>query len=267
MRLQYLDDWGAWRHLSRSSNELVRMESERVLSRDPSATPLDVTVSDGSYSYDLGTLCQTNQRSGFRRALRLFSDGSDIPAWVWKDGSEWRVSWHATRAIDGWRSAGFLDRMRRDVPVYILGRRHEIDLDDCLTSGTLRDVSSGVEWQIQRARESVRDVSDGTPPRPWDDAGEEGADDDVSSDEDEDDDDVPHDLRCPITTRLMRHPVQAADGTVYEESAIRKWFSRRVVSPLTNAPLDSDELTLHIPTLTAVARYRASRRAARSAEE
>ncbi|CAE8617334.1 unnamed protein product [Polarella glacialis] len=45
---------------------------------------------------------------------------------------------------------------------------------------------------------------------------------------------------CPITQHLMLDPVAAADGQVYERSAIEEWFRRcsgPLRSPLTNLPL------------------------------
>lgn len=34
-------------------------------------------------------------------------------------------------------------------------------------------------------------------------------------------------FKCPITHRVMRDPVVAADGHCYERSAISAWFARR----------------------------------------
>ena len=45
-------------------------------------------------------------------------------------------------------------------------------------------------------------------------------------------------LQCPITHRLPVRPVVAADGHVYERSAIEKWLQTKSTSPLTNAEMD-----------------------------
>lgn len=49
-------------------------------------------------------------------------------------------------------------------------------------------------------------------------------------------------LYCPITRELFHDPVVAADGIVYERSAILKWFSRRCSSPTTGLTITT---TLH----------------------
>ena len=49
----------------------------------------------------------------------------------------------------------------------------------------------------------------------------------------------PNDLMCPITHALMREPVRASDGCVYDRHAITRWFSQRLSSPLTGEQLDS----------------------------
>lgn len=52
----------------------------------------------------------------------------------------------------------------------------------------------------------------------------------------------PNDLLCPITHALMREPMRAADGCVYDRHAIKRWFSQRLSSPLTGEALTSAEL-------------------------
>jgi hypothetical protein len=44
-------------------------------------------------------------------------------------------------------------------------------------------------------------------------------------------------LLCPITHRLPVRPALAADGHVYERSAIEKWLQTKSTSPLTNAEM------------------------------
>jgi len=53
----------------------------------------------------------------------------------------------------------------------------------------------------------------------------------------EDDDDLPDELFCPITYTMMRDPVRASDGHVYERLAITRWFAQRLTSPMTGAAL------------------------------
>eukprot|EP00892_Ulva_mutabilis_P006882 jgi/Ulvmu1/4566/UM002_0294.1 len=55
---------------------------------------------------------------------------------------------------------------------------------------------------------------------------------------------VPSAYRCPLTGELMLDPVRAADGFVYERSAIEQWLSLgRKVSPMTNMPLSHPYVT------------------------
>ena len=46
-------------------------------------------------------------------------------------------------------------------------------------------------------------------------------------------------LLCPITHRLPVRPALAADGHVYERSAIEQWLQTKSTSPLTNAEMDT----------------------------
>ena len=61
-------------------------------------------------------------------------------------------------------------------------------------------------------------------------------------DEPPEDEAPPNDLMCPITHALMREPVRASDGCVYDRHAITRWFSQRLSSPLTGEQLDSGQL-------------------------
>ena len=54
-------------------------------------------------------------------------------------------------------------------------------------------------------------------------------------------------LACPLTKQLMRNPVVAADGYTYERAAIERWMAGCTRSPITSAPLPSQEL---VPNLT-----------------
>ena len=48
-----------------------------------------------------------------------------------------------------------------------------------------------------------------------------------------------NELYCPITRKLFHKPVLAADGMVYEESAIMKWIPTHQTSPVTGQSLKS----------------------------
>jgi len=58
----------------------------------------------------------------------------------------------------------------------------------------------------------------------------------------EEETDFPDELFCPITYTMMRDPVRALDGHVYERLAITRWFAQRVTSPMTGAALASTDL-------------------------
>lgn len=51
-----------------------------------------------------------------------------------------------------------------------------------------------------------------------------------------------YDLTCPITLRMFRDPVKAADGHTYEREAIAKWITDHGTSPLTRQVLDVNGL-------------------------
>ena len=53
---------------------------------------------------------------------------------------------------------------------------------------------------------------------------------------------VPDILCCPITLGLMKEPVRASDGNVYEESALREWLSMNTTttSPLFGTEMNTD---------------------------
>jgi len=54
---------------------------------------------------------------------------------------------------------------------------------------------------------------------------------------------IPEHYKCPITTLIMRDPVSASDGNMYEREAIAKWMQENnMTSPLNRAKLDG---TLH----------------------
>ncbi len=48
---------------------------------------------------------------------------------------------------------------------------------------------------------------------------------------------VPVDFLCPITNKIMRYPVTASDGIVYEKRAISDWLQSSKLSPVTRQPI------------------------------
>ena len=57
-------------------------------------------------------------------------------------------------------------------------------------------------------------------------------------------------LKCPITLELPIDPVFAADGFVYERSAILQWFGSYARSPVTNLPIETTVTpALYVKTL------------------
>jgi hypothetical protein len=53
---------------------------------------------------------------------------------------------------------------------------------------------------------------------------------------------LPELFYCPITMELMKDPVMATDGHVYERSAIEEWFRNHDTSPLTNLKIGDKKL-------------------------
>jgi hypothetical protein len=75
------------------------------------------------------------------------------------------------------------------------------------------------------------------------DGGLDDAIDTSESEEDEEygafnEDALPNRMICPITQRLMKHPVICTDGNTYEQKAIRRWFGKHATSPMTNLPIE-----------------------------
>lgn len=68
----------------------------------------------------------------------------------------------------------------------------------------------------------------------------------------------PNAFLCPITQEVMRDPVAAADGTVYERRAIEAWFQMPSCgnrSPITNEPLPSTAVSSVLPLRRAIEEY------------
>ena len=53
---------------------------------------------------------------------------------------------------------------------------------------------------------------------------------------------IPKDFLCPITNKLMKHPVMGLDGVSYEKRAIIDWLEKHNYSPVTRQPMSSDDL-------------------------
>jgi hypothetical protein len=53
---------------------------------------------------------------------------------------------------------------------------------------------------------------------------------------------IPDSFYCPITMELMKDPVMAKDGFVYERNAIEMWLQQHKTSPLTNLQLEDISL-------------------------
>lgn len=66
---------------------------------------------------------------------------------------------------------------------------------------------------------------------------------------------VPHHYCCPILQEIMSNPVKTVDGFTYEYSAIERWFSNRLTSPLTGLPLKSDKLVSNEELKNEIAEY------------
>lgn len=80
-------------------------------------------------------------------------------------------------------------------------------------------------------------VESSSPPRPLSAASQVRVVSPVSEPEPEFNIEVPFEFLCPITNKIMKDPVTAADGHNYERKAIRRWFRRKRTSPLTNVEL------------------------------
>ncbi|XP_020605209.1 uncharacterized protein LOC110044027 isoform X4 [Orbicella faveolata] len=64
----------------------------------------------------------------------------------------------------------------------------------------------------------------------------------VASVEDQFDEPIPFEFLCPISNKIMKDPVKAADGYNYERRAIRRWFRKKRSSPMTNETLTDLEV-------------------------
>ena len=268
VQLQFLDDAGMWQDVTPHTNA-------EILSR---IVNHHTTADDGHYRYSLQDMMQTNPRTGTRRKIRFY-DASDVaPAWYFKvDSGTWEFSEILSACLAGRQHSGILEYalqngvdvsrvvMHTSSDTYILTLdRPSLDLGEQvnLTTGRVRRIGMMPSTTIAAARQhAATHVS----PPPLEGVLE--ASDDSDCDEEDDPlEEHPHDLCCPITNQLFRHPVIAADHKVYERSAIQRWFNVKSTSPLTGLPLASTIVKVHTATVIAVAQYRKNRHPA-SGEE
>lgn len=50
-------------------------------------------------------------------------------------------------------------------------------------------------------------------------------------------------LKCPVKMEVFKNPMLTADGQSYEHKVIRKWLTKKEISPLTNKKLPNKNLT------------------------
>ena len=58
---------------------------------------------------------------------------------------------------------------------------------------------------------------------------------------------APSDYCCPITGLIMRDPVLAPDGHVYERASIMEWLQMNLTSPVTGEPLQEEAVLVLTP--------------------
>eukprot|EP00299_Pterocystis_sp_00344_P018317 c9148_g1_i3.p1 GENE.c9148_g1_i3~~c9148_g1_i3.p1 ORF type:complete len:188 (+),score=39.82 c9148_g1_i3:434-997(+) len=63
---------------------------------------------------------------------------------------------------------------------------------------------------------------------------------------------IPQLFICPITQEVMTDPVSAADGFVYERSAIESWLGLNSTSPMTRQELADTSLVSVVPLRSAI---------------
>lgn len=252
--LQFLDDAGDWIDVSAHTNftMLGRVANGHL------------TGDDGHYRYDLWTMRQSNPRTGRVRALRLRSDRSDIPAWMFMDDSNTpRLSVGLSHAMHARWEAGLYDldgfQLHMGFETYMIyvndGNGNVAGVQVNCDTGTRRQI---FQHPMGATLDDVQQAMQPPPPPPPQPQYVLPPGIEESEEDDEDDSSAPDELCCPITHRIMQHPVIATDGKVYEESAIRCWFARRQSSPLTGLPLTDPTLQVHMPTLLAIKSFRSS---------
>ena len=262
VQLQFLDDAGMWQDVTPHTNA-------EILSR---IVNQHTTADDGHYRYSLSDMMQINPRTGTRRKIRLYDANDVAPAWFFKlDNGTWEFSEMLSACLAGRQHSGILDYapqngfdvctavMHTSTDTYMLTlHRPGLDLGEQvnLSTGRVRRIGMMPSTTIAAARHHA---ATHVPPPALVGVEAESISDDTSDEEDDALADHPHDLCCPITNQLFRHPVLAADNKVYERSAIQRWFNVKSTSPLTGLPLASTVVKVHAPTVMAVNQYKKSR--------
>lgn len=203
------------------------------------------TAAFGDWSYDLEHMLQKNMY-GRDRPIRLRVDATKVEVEGYFEGPQgWTYSEETSNAVDTALSLGLLEvTVRPDNP-------DPYPIPNLLTPLYRVDLGNGVQTNLETQRKRrIRWCS----PDPRD-AGEE-------DENDEREEAAPNDLKCPITRSLMKHPVRASDGFVYEKEAIARWFEKHVTSPMTNATMP----TSVIPCMATTEKIRCFKAAYRAAK-
>jgi hypothetical protein len=69
---------------------------------------------------------------------------------------------------------------------------------------------------------------------------------------------IPDSFYCPITMKLMKDPVMASDGYVYERRAIEEWFRTHDTSPSTHLKVEDKKLVPCHPIKNAIDQFNAN---------
>ena len=77
----------------------------------------------------------------------------------------------------------------------------------------------------------------------------------------------PREFICPITTKIMKQPVRAPDGFVYEKRAISEWIERHGLSPISRTQMKIEDLVPEENVAIKVKEWRKKRRLQRQKME
>ena len=70
----------------------------------------------------------------------------------------------------------------------------------------------------------------------------------------------PREFICPITTKIMKQPMSAPDGHIYEKRAISEWIEKHGRSPISGQLMTLEDLQSCSITLTKIREWRKKRR-------
>lgn len=185
----------------------------------------------GNWTFDIGTMEQINRRTGRRRSIRLWTRVTPVSQAEFEGESpgDWVPSYEASVAIDIARALG-----RAAEPFVCKSDEATAYLID-LTRGVQQNLASNRRRRLKVAAAAYAPAPE---------------EDDVDDDMDEA---AADDLKCPIRRTLMKHPMRASDGYVYEQEAILAWFQSRTTSPMTGATIPN----VVIPCLGTLEKIRA----------